>query len=69
MNEVQRLCTRVVFLNNGQIIKDNIMEDIFKDFYKDVIEIRIPKDESEQMDQKFRDYGITKYIIWNQNDG
>ncbi|MEG2656884.1 MAG: ABC transporter ATP-binding protein [Clostridium sp.] len=68
MNEVQRLCTRVVLLNNGQIIKDDNMEDIFKGFHKDVIELRISKDEAQEMDKKLRDYGIRKYIIWGQND-
>ncbi len=68
MNEVQRLCTRVVFLNKGQIIKDNNMDDIFKEFHKDVIELRISKDETKEMDKRLRDYGIKKYIIWSQND-
>ncbi|WP_313233201.1 ABC transporter ATP-binding protein [Tissierella praeacuta] len=68
MNEVQRLCTRVVFLNNGQIIKDNNMDDIFKEFHRDVIELRISKDETKEMDKRIRDYGIKKYIIWSQND-
>ncbi|WP_333638090.1 ABC transporter ATP-binding protein [Tissierella praeacuta] len=68
MNEVQRLCTRVVFLNKGQIIKDNNMDDIFKEFHRDVIELRISKDETKEMDKRLRDYGIKKYIIWSQND-
>ena len=68
MNEVQRLCTRVVFLNKGQIIKDNNMDVIFKEFHRDVIELRISKDETQEMNKKLRDYGIKKYIIWSQND-
>lgn len=68
MNEVQRLCTRVVFLNKGQIIKDNNIDDIFKEFHRDVIELRISKDETKEMDKRLRDYGIKKYIIWSQND-
>ncbi|WP_312907087.1 ABC transporter ATP-binding protein [Tissierella praeacuta] len=68
MNEVQRICTRVVFLNKGQIIKDNNIDDIFKEFHRDVIELRISKDETKEMDKRLRDYGIKKYIIWSQND-
>lgn len=68
MNEVQRLCTRVIFLNKGRIIKDSYMDTIFKEFYKEVVEIRLSKEDTYKMHKKLRDYGIKKYIVFEQND-
>jgi len=56
MEEAQQLCDRIVIMHKGKILKEGIPERLIEDeIGREVIEIRIPKEEDEKLINQLSD--------------
>ncbi|MBE6081087.1 ABC transporter ATP-binding protein [Acidilutibacter cellobiosedens] len=67
MNEVERLCSRVVFLNKGMIIENCSMGDLFDKFGKKIYEIHFPCEDGK-LKPFTENMNPEDYIVFHQNN-